>query len=83
MKEFVVNILPFVVLGISLAIICINMYNHKTKDNTYVIEGMGMGIAFGVYFSYLFPDFLDLSTLIPMGLLVGEACGICIKKNKI
>lgn len=83
MKEFVVNALPFVVLGISLAIICINMHNHKTKDNTYVIEGMGIGIAFGVCFSYLFPNFLDLVTLIPMGMLVGEACGICIKKNKI
>lgn len=47
MKDFILAALPFVIMGISFAIIIVN--NHKNKNKgTYTTEGMclGMSLAF-------------------------------------
>ena len=76
MKDFILSALPFIVIGICLAIICANFKNEK---KTYCSEGMAIGMCFGVAISSALH--INLGIGISLGMLIGEAIGICKEKK--
>ena len=82
MKDFILATLPWVICGISIAIIVLNCNKEKDKnlsEKTYLNEGMCLGMCFGVLLGSLFPEHLGL--FLSLGMLIGEAIGSCIKKT--
>ena len=78
MKEFIISALPFVIIGICLAII---FANFKEKKNTYCSEGMSIGMCLGLVLSTTLKFNIGLG--LSLGMLIGETVGILIeKKNK-
>lgn len=75
MKDFIFAALPFVIIGICVAIIC---SKFKEKKKTYCSEGMAIGMCFGVAFSTIFH--INLGLGISIGMLIGEAIGISKEK---
>ena len=60
--EFILAALPFILIGLSIAIACAN----KSKNNTsYIVLAMGFGIAIGSAIGYL-------SIGMSLGMLLGE-----------
>lgn len=74
--SFLKNALPFIIFGISVVVIVVNL----NKKNTYLSEGMLFGIAIGVAVGYGFK--LQLELCIALGMIVGEAVGSLIVKKK-
>lgn len=77
MKDFIIAALPYVIIGISIAIICTN---SKKKGNNYIMEGMLFGLALGASFSTTLK--IDIGLGMTLGMLIGEAVGSFIKKDK-
>lgn len=67
MKDFIRAALPFVICGI--AIICLVM--NKDKKESYIGEGMCLGMCFGSMLGAMYPSYLGLS--LSLGMLIGEA----------
>lgn len=78
MKEFIFAALPFIIIGICLAIIFANYKKEKDEKN-YLAEGMCFGMCAGVVFSSVLHINMGLGT--SMGVLIGETIGILIKKK--
>lgn len=77
MKDFIEAALPFIIMGISIIVVCINF--KKNKKN-YLTEGMCLGMSFGLMFNNLL-DGNQASLCLGLGMLVGEAIGSCIKRK--
>ena len=76
MKDFILAALPFVVIGICLAIICAN---YKEGKKTYCSEGMAIGMCLGVAISSSLN--INLGLGISIGMLIGEAIGMSKEKK--
>lgn len=76
MKDFILAALPFIVIGICIAILC---KNSKKKNNS-IEEGMIVGMCFGVSFATMLD--INLGYGISFGLLIGETIGSFIPKKK-
>ena len=76
MKDFAFAALPFIAIGICLAIICANGKKYK---QTYLSEGMAIGMCFGVAVASALH--INLGLGISIGMLIGEAVGIGIEKK--
>lgn len=76
MKDFILGALPFIIIGICLAIICANF---KEEKKTYCSEGMALGMCFGVAISSALK--INLGLGISIGMLIGEAIGITKEKK--
>ena len=76
MKDFILSALPFVIIGICVAIISVN---SKEGKNTYCSEGMPIGMCFGVAIASALH--FNLSLGISLGMLIGEAIGSCKEKK--
>lgn len=76
MSDFFSAALPFIIMGICLAIICANL---KKEKKTYAAEGMCIGMCFGAGLSAIFK--INMATGISLGMLIGEAIGILIEKK--
>ena len=51
MKDFILATLPWIIIGISVAIIVVNnnkVNTKKTSKETYISEGLCLGMSFGV-----------------------------------
>lgn len=77
MKDFIEMALPFIIMGVSVIVVCINV--KKNKKN-YLTEGMCLGMSFGLMFSNLF-ETNQTSLCLGLGMLLGEAIGSCIKRK--
>lgn len=78
MKDFIISALPFVIIGICLAII---FANFKKGKQTCCSEGMSIGMCLGLVFSTTLKFNIGLG--LSLGMLIGETVGILIeKKNK-
>lgn len=77
-KDFILAALPFIIIGISVAIIIVNNKKNKSKES-YICEGMCFGMSFGLLLGTLFSSEY-LGMFLSMGMLVGEAIGSYIKK---
>lgn len=78
MKDFILAAIPFIIIGISVAIIIVN--NNKSKES-YICEGMCIGMSFGLLLGTSFSN-EHLGMFLSMGMLIGEAIGSYIKKDK-
>ncbi|HIU77752.1 MAG TPA: hypothetical protein IAC62_17880 [Candidatus Pelethocola excrementipullorum] len=81
MTEFIMSALPFIIIGVCLAIIFAN-YHGKEKEEaveTYLTEGMCLGMCLGVAFSSSIH--INMGLGISLGMLIGETIGILIKKK--
>lgn len=88
MFEFCKAAFPWVVMGICLALIFANQNKKKEgekgkkskeDDNTYVLEGLSLGLLFGSALQST--DFLSNGTGMGLGMLIGMAVGSCFKKK--
>lgn len=83
-KDFVLAALPWVVMGIALAVAAVAVSrrrktNGKPAKETYMGEGMALGMLFGVAIGST--DGVELSTGLSMGLMLGMVVGLCIEKK--
>ena len=76
MRDFIFAALPFIVIGLCLAIICANGKKYKL---TYCSEGMAIGMCLGVAIASALHITLGLG--ISIGMLIGEAIGINKEKK--
>lgn len=74
MKEFILAALPWVIMGISVAVLVVNRKKTQGTVDTYITEGMCAGTVLGSM------DVFNMGLGISLGMLVGEAIGYCIKK---
>ena len=81
MKEFILAALPFVIIGICLAVMCVNHQKNKESDNAgnYLTEGMCLGMCMGI--SAATSLHFNLGLGISLGVLAGETIGMMKKKN--
>lgn len=77
MKDFIMSALPFVIAGICVIVIVMN--SKKNKEN-YLLEGMTLGMCFGLMIGNLFDGNIALG--LSLGMLVGEAIGASVKRKK-
>ena len=76
MKDFIFAALPFIIIGLCLAIICANGKKYK---ETYLSEGLAIGMCFGVAVASALH--INLGLGISIGMLIGETMGISIEKK--
>lgn len=81
MFDFIKSALPFVIIGICLAIVFANYRKKDNGDDTknYLTEGMCLGMCLGVAFSTSIH--INMGLGISVGMLIGEIIGILIKKE--
>ena len=81
LADFILTALPFVIVGISIAIIVVNCNkeNKKLEKGTYISEGMCIGMSIGLLLGNLYDDG-HLGIFLGLGMLIGEAIGSGIKK---
>lgn len=78
MKEFILAALPWVIMGISVAVLVVNRKKTQGTVDTYITEGMCLGMCAGTVLGSM--DVFNMGLGISLGMLVGEAIGYCIKK---
>ena len=78
MIDFFLAALPFIIIGISVAVIVVNSNNKK---ESYICEGMCLGMSMGLLLGTSFAS-EHLGIFLSLGMLIGEAVGSSIKKNK-
>lgn len=76
MNDFIIAALPFIIIGICLAIIFSNGNKYK---QTYLSEGLAIGMCFGVAVASALH--INLGLGISIGMLIGEAIGISKEKK--
>lgn len=80
MKDFIFAAMPFVVVGICIAILCVNSKKmHADGKKNYLTEGMCIGSCLGVAFSTAMQ--INLGLGISLGMLLGETVGMFIKER--
>lgn len=76
MKDFITAALPFVVCG--SAIICLVM--NRNKKESYIGEGMCLGMCFGSMIGAMSPSYLGLS--LSLGMLIVKLLACFLVKNR-
>lgn len=77
MKDFILAALPFIIVGLCLAVI---LANGDHKQNNYSAEGMCIGMCLGSSLSCALSINMGLS--LSLGMLIGETVGLLIKKEE-
>lgn len=82
MIEFVKKALPFIIVGVCLAIMAVNHNKSKSEENVdnYMMGGMCFGMCLGVSFSQVIN--VNMGIGISIGMLIGETIGFLIKKKE-
>ena len=78
MKEFILAALPFVIIGLCVAVIVKNCKTSK-EEKTYITEGMCLGMCFGSLIGSFFIKHIGI--FLSLGMLIGETIGCSIKKK--
>ena len=76
MKDFILTALPYIIIGLCLAIIFANLKDGK---KTWCSEGMCIGMSFGVALSTSLK--INMGLGISLGMLIGAAIGTLIEKE--
>ena len=81
--DFILAAAPWVAMGLLLVIFCIRSAVNKKKGKKqsfdYGMEGLSLGMCFGLLIGTVFGD--NLSIGVSFGALVGLAVGMCVPKN--
>ena len=76
MKDFIFAALPFVIIGICLALLAANHNRIKdSKEKNHMAEGMCFGVALATSMHF------NLGLGIGLGMLVGETVGMFMPKK--
>ena len=83
-KDFVLAALPWVLMGVALAVVATlfarrEKTGRKPVKETYMGEGVALGMLFGVAIGST--GAVELSTGLSMGLMLGMVVGLCIEKK--
>ena len=78
MKDFITAALPWIIIGIAIALLAVNAGKRK-KGADSMSEGMCIGMCVGVALGA--SGVIDLGLGISLGMLAGMAVGSCIKKE--
>lgn len=76
MKGFILAALPYLIIGVCLAII---FAYYKKEKQTYCSEGMSIGMCLGLVLSTSLKFNIGLG--LSLGMLIGETIGILIEKK--
>lgn len=76
MTDFIWAALPYILIGLSLAVL---FANCRRSEKSYLTEGMCVGICLGVTLSTSLN--LNLGFSISFGMLAGETAGMLLKKK--
>lgn len=80
MKDFIFAALPWVAIGLCLAIFFAKNARKSNKETeNYGTEGMSIGMCFGVAIGTSFDGGVGIG--ISLGMLFGLAIGSCIEKK--
>lgn len=81
MKDFIWAALPFIIVGLCLAVI---LANRDHKQNNYSAEGMCIGMCLGMCLGLCLSSVLsiDMGLSLSLGMLIGETVGLLIKKEE-
>lgn len=83
--ELIKNIVPVIVAGL-IIIIMVLIIKQKRKSNnkveTYMTEGIALGLCGGVAIGASIPNYDYLSYFISFGTLIGFVVGIQLNKRK-
>lgn len=77
--DFLLAALPWIVVGLSLAIFFANSTERKENQDNYRTEGMCVGMCLGTALGAAFGRNTGLG--ISMGMLLGLVIGSCIRKE--
>lgn len=83
-KDFVLAALPWVVMGVALAVVAV-LFAKREKNGkrsvkeTYMGEGMALGMLFGVAIGS--SGAMELSTGLSLGLMLGMVIGMSMEKK--
>lgn len=77
MKDFIWAALPFIIVGLCLAVI---FTNGDHKQNNYLTEGMCIGMCLGLSLSCALS--LNMGLSLSLGMLIGETVGLLIQKEE-
>ena len=76
MKDFMFAALPWVLTGLTVALVCAF---HGKREETCQIQGMSLGMAVGCLLSAL--GVMTAGLGISMGMLVGQGIGLLIPRK--
>ena len=81
MNDKTLTLLPFCIIAICVVVLAISkLIQRKRMVKTYIAEGMGIGMCFGVFIMMAFHGEIGIG--ISLGMLIGEAVGMFIKKEE-
>jgi hypothetical protein len=85
MKEFAAAALPWIILGIAIAVLAVKVNKRKNdgteEDETKgdcMSEGMCLGMCFGMLFGTM--GVVNLGLGLSLGMLIGMTAGMFVKK---
>lgn len=80
MKEFLQAALPWVCIGLSLAVVVVNHVRRKQakEHGSNAENSMLVGMVIGMALGYM----VDSSTGVSYGMLLGMVIGMCIPRKK-
>lgn len=87
MKEFILAALPWIIIGLCVAVLAVQVSRKRSKGKdrekkeNYMAEGMCIGMCLGVSFQVAI-GFDNLGVALCIGMLVGEVIGMMIPKEK-
>lgn len=73
MKGFILAALPWVCIGIAIALCAVNIGGKKEEQGNFMVEGMCLGMCVGLSIDAAYTTY---------GMLVGTVIGMFIKKGK-
>ena len=81
MNDQTLTLLPFCVITICVEVLAISkLIQRKQTVKTFIAEGMGIGMCFGVFIMMAFHGEIGIG--ISLGMLIDEAVGMFIKKEE-
>lgn len=80
MAHFFTAALPFIAIGLAIALLAANARRGRERKN-YLTEGMCLGLALGAGLSGLLQ--MELGLAMSLGLLLGAALGQLVPKGEV
>ena len=82
MKDFITAAFPWLIMGLSLAILCVKLGQKKEgeKIDSYMTEGMSFGLLIGTALGVI--GNMSTGTTLSLGMLIGLTLGSLIPKKE-
>ena len=81
MNDQTLTLLPFCVIAICVVVLAISkLIQRKQTVKTFIAEGIGIGMCLGVFIMMALHGEIAIGT--SLGMLIGEAVGMFIRKEE-